>query len=207
MRTTIGIESLRRYLKCTSIALQHAYQHTVCSRADVGRRRVNPNADRVSRVAHAPLRFGRLGTIAAAPPTRHAAPNSMPFDDLAARREPDRFSATMRAALQTTPCEPSRRNPLPTCTWPGQNRRRPLAAIQRQSARAGTVPNRTRHAPTPPCPPSWVDTPSHKWRSGQCMNEWLQLLTTVRTDSASAVNWVALPQYACFQYFEGLLET
>ena len=24
--------------------------------------------------------------------------------------------------------------------------------------------------------------PSHKWRSGQCMNEWLQLLTTVRTD-------------------------
>ena len=33
--------------------------------------------------------------------------------------------------------------------------------------------------------------PSHKWRSGQCMNEWLQLLTTVRTDSASAVNWVA----------------
>ena len=129
MRTTIGIESLRRYLKCTSIALQHAYQHTVCSRADVGRRRVNPNADRVSRVAHAPLRFGRLDTIAAAPPTRHAAPNSMPFDDLAARREPDRFSATMRAALQTTPCEPSRRNPLPTCTWPGQNRRRPLAAI------------------------------------------------------------------------------
>ena len=102
MRTTIGIESLRRYLKCTSIALQHAYQHTVCSRADVGRRRVNPNADRVSRVSHAPLRFGRLDTIAAAPPTRHAAPNSMPFDDLAARREPDRFSATMRAALQTT---------------------------------------------------------------------------------------------------------
>ena len=117
MRTTIGIESLRRYAKCTSIALQHAYQHTVCSRADVGRRRVNPNADRVSRVSHAPLRFGRLDTIAAAPPTRHAAPNSMPFDDLAARREPDRFSATMRAALQTTPCEPSRRNPLPTCTW------------------------------------------------------------------------------------------
>ena len=36
------------------------------------------------------------------------------------------------------------------------------------------------------------------WRSGQCMNEWLQLLTTVRTDSASAVNWVALPQYECF---------
>ena len=123
-----GIESLRRYAKCTSIALQHAYQHTtwnVCSRADVGRRRVNPNADRVSRVAHAPLRFGRLGTIAAAPPTRHAAPNSMPFDDLAARREPDRFSATMRAALQTPPCEPSRRNPLPTCTWPGKSRRRP----------------------------------------------------------------------------------
>ena len=116
MRTTIGIESLRRYLKCTSIALQHAYQHTVCSRADVGRRRVNPNADRVSRVAHAPLCFGRLDTIAAAPPTRHAAPNSMPFDDLAARREPDRFSATMRAALQTPHCEPSRRNPLPTCT-------------------------------------------------------------------------------------------
>ena len=124
MRTTIGIESLRRYAKCTSIALQHAYQHTVCSRADVGRRRVNPNADRVSRVAHAPLRFGRLGTIAAAPPTRHAAPNSMPFDDLAARREPDRFSATMRAALQTPPCEPSRsrRNPLPTCTWPSKSR-------------------------------------------------------------------------------------
>ena len=117
--------AVRRYAKCTSIALQHAYQHTVCSRADVGRRRVNPNADRVSRVAHAPLRFGRLGTIAAAPPTRHAAPNSMPFDDLAARREPDRFSATMRAALQTTPCEPSRRNPLPTCTWPGKSRRRP----------------------------------------------------------------------------------
>ena len=101
MRTTIGIESLRRYLKCTSIALQHAYQHTVCSRADVGRRRVNPNADRVSRVAHAPLRFGRLGSIAAAPPTRHAAPNSMPFDDLAARREPDRFSATMRGSTRS----------------------------------------------------------------------------------------------------------
>ena len=116
-------------------SLRHAYQHTVCSQhagaphtgteADVGRRRVNPNADRVSRVAHAPLRFGRLGTIAAAPPTRHAAPNSMPFDDLAARREPDRFSATMRAALQTPHCEPSRRNPLLTCTWPGKSRRRP----------------------------------------------------------------------------------
>ena len=47
--------AVRRYLKCTSIALQHAYQHTVCSRADVGRRRVNPNADRVS------LRVARLG--------------------------------------------------------------------------------------------------------------------------------------------------
>ena len=135
MRTTIGIESLRRYLKCTSIALQHAYQHTVCSRADVGRRRVNPNADRVSRVSHAPLRFGRLDTIAAAPPTRHAAPNSRPFDDLAARREPDRFSATMRAALQTPHCEPSRRNPLPTCTWPGKSRRRPCALSRHPAAK------------------------------------------------------------------------
>ena len=197
MRTTIGIESLRRYLKCTSIALQHAYQHTVCSRADVGRRRVNPNADRVSRVSHAPPRFGRLSTIAAAPPTRHAAPNSMPFDDLAARREPDRFSATMRAALQTPPCEPSRRNPLPTCTWPGKSRRRPCALNRHPAAKRPSWHRSKPHAPCPNstmsaslCPPSRVDTPSHKWRSGQCMNEWLQLLTTVRTDSASAVNWV-----------------
>ena len=114
MRTGIGTGSLHQYGKCTSIALQHAYQHTVCSRTDIGRRRVNPNADRVSRVAHASLRFGRLGTIAAAPPTRHATPNSMPFDDLAARRQPDRFSATMHAALRPSPCDMRAQAPRPS---------------------------------------------------------------------------------------------